>query len=97
MPIVRLGNHAALNNGAVLDGERITTIQPPDDDPHDERMRNITHADGLWARVSAAPPTWVECDDPELEQALAEHFGCRIGEIEPAPDDARELIGYDLT
>lgn len=82
MPIVRLGNHAALDNGRVLEGFRVTTIPVPDDDSHSDRMRNITHADGLWPRVSAAPPAWVECNDAELEKALAEHFGCPVGQPE---------------
>lgn len=91
MPTVRLGNHAALDKGRVVEGEQITTIHVPDVDPHEDRMRNITHNDGLWRSVASAPPVWVECDDPELERALAAHFDCRVGEIEEAPDDAREL------
>lgn len=91
MPIVRLGNRAAVDNGQVLDGERVSTIVIPPEDSHDEQMRTIIHGDGLWARISAAPPSWVESDDPDLEAALAEHFNCRIGELEKVPDDAREL------
>jgi hypothetical protein len=33
----------------------------------------------LWPRMSVHPAAWVECDDAELEAALAEHFGCPVG------------------
>jgi hypothetical protein len=90
MPTVQLGNHAALYKGEVVEGERVTTIHVPEDDPHHERMRTITHADGLWPAVSAAEkPAWVTCDDPELERALAAHWDCPIGNPN-ATDDADE-------
>lgn len=85
MPTVRLGNSAALHRGEVLEGDRVTTLAIHDDDPLDTRMRTITHTDGLWPQVSASTPTWVSSDDPELEAALAEHYGCPIGE----PDDTK--------
>jgi len=94
MPTVRLGNHAALDpDGNTVPGQQITTIHIPDTDPHEDRMRNITHRDGLWSRLAAEPPAWVASDDPELEAALARHFDCPAGEpdLDKAPDDAREL------
>lgn len=80
MPVVRLGNHAALHEGKILGGNRVTTIPIYDEDDLPTRMRTITHADGLWPAVSAAPAVWVECDDAELGLALAAHFTCPIGE-----------------
>lgn len=83
MPIIRLGNKAALDDrGRTLDDPQITTITIMDEDDLDTRMRTITHADGLWPRVSAAPASWVSSDDPDLELALAAHFSCPIGEPE---------------
>lgn len=83
MPIIRLGNKAALDErGRTLDDPQITTITIMDEDDLDTRMRTITHADGLWPRVSGAPASWVSSDDPDLELALAAHFACPIGEPE---------------
>lgn len=82
-----LGNKAPLEldkAGNPLSGKLITKIgNIHEDDDLEAQMRTITHADGLWPRVSFAPAAWVECDDPKLEKALAEHFGCPIGR----PDD----------
>lgn len=86
MPIVRLGNEAALDRGQLLPGNRITTITILDEDDVDSRMRTITHPDGLWPAVSMLPPKWVECDDSELEMMLAGHYGIPIGQ----PDDSWE-------
>lgn len=86
MPIVRLGNTACRardSYGHVLQGNRVTTVPIYDEDLLADRMRTITHPDGLWPSESSAPAAWVESDDPELETALAEHFGCPIGQ----PDD----------
>ena len=69
-------------------GQSTTTINLPGDDErwtHDERLRAVVHDgadDGLaghWPSHSSKPPAWVECDDPDLEQAIAAHFGCPIG------------------
>jgi len=79
MPTVRLGNKAALDRGQVIEGNQVTTMNVLDEDDLATRIRTITHADGLWPRMSSAPPAWVECDDPELEAALAEQFGCPVG------------------
>lgn len=89
MPIVRLGNHAALHNGRVVPGQQVTTVHVPDVDSHHDRMRTITHPDGLWNAVSDHDsPAWVCCDDEELEAALAAHYGCRVG----GPDDYLEHV-----
>lgn len=85
MPLVYLGNHAALDGGRIADGGRViegqqvTTIHLSEDDTHSERVRTIIHDDGLWVRLSAEPPAWVESDDPKLESALAAIFDCPIG------------------
>lgn len=84
MPFVRLGNKQCLDrdsSGAVLEGNRVTqfgNIHPEDDLP--ARMATLVGPDGLWPRHSSAPAAWVESDDPELEEALSEHFGCPVGE-----------------
>jgi hypothetical protein len=81
MAVVRLGNHAALDRGRVIDGPQVTTVTFMDEDDIDTRMRTLTHPDGLWPSMSAAPAAWVECDDdPQLAEAVAEHFGCPIGQ-----------------
>jgi len=83
MPTVRLGNKACLDrdsSGATLDGNRVTDFTILDEDDLATRMRTLTHPDGLWPRHSSAPAAWVESDDPDLEKALAEHFGCPIGQ-----------------
>jgi hypothetical protein len=79
MPIVRLGNKAALDRGRVIEGNQVTTVTIHDEDDLDTRMRTITHPDGLWPNVSSAPAAWVESDDEDLAGALAEHFRCPIG------------------
>ncbi|MGH3828239.1 MAG: hypothetical protein ACRDQX_13880 [Pseudonocardiaceae bacterium] len=63
-----------------MDGQQVTTIHVPDVDSHSERLRTITHDDGLWSRLSTEPPAWVQCDDPKLENALAAIFDCPIGQ-----------------
>jgi hypothetical protein len=79
VPIVRLGNKAALDRGLPIEGNQVTEIGIFDDDPLTSRMRTIVHQDGLWPRHSDAPAAWVECDDPDLESALSSHFGCPVG------------------
>ncbi|MGH7743197.1 MAG: hypothetical protein ACREQ5_00035 [Candidatus Dormibacteria bacterium] len=73
-----LGNHAALDRGERVDGKQVTTIHVPDIDPHHERMRTITHEDGIWAQLAAEPAVWVASDEPELADALAAHFRCPV-------------------
>lgn len=80
MPTVRLGNTAAVDLGQLLDGNRVTTIHILDENGLESRMRTITHADGFWRAMSMRPAAWVECDDPEIEDALAAHFNCPVGE-----------------
>lgn len=82
MPTVRLGNRAALDRGQILSGNRVTTVLIVDDDPLESRVRTVAHADGLWPTVSAAPPVWVTCEDPDLQAALADAFGCPVGQPE---------------
>lgn len=81
MPVVHLGNPAAHAGGDRLPGEgHVTRVVIPDCRTLDQAVRDVTHEDGLWSRHSHADAaSWVECDDPELEQALAAEFGCPIG------------------
>ena len=64
-------------------GQSTCEIQFRGDDEgwtHDERVENVVHDDGFWRAHSSKPAAWVECPgDPELERALASHFGCPIG------------------
>lgn len=84
MRIVKLGNSAAIDRGKHLPGRRVTTVVIQDEASLPQRMRTITHADGIWPHHSWEPAAWVECDqDNELQTALAEHFDCPIGR----PDD----------
>lgn len=83
MRIVKLGNIAAIDRGRHLPGKRITTFKMGGETNLQERMRTITHADGIWPHHSFEPAAWVESNDDELASALAEHFGCPIGR----PDD----------
>jgi hypothetical protein len=89
--IVRLGNRAPIYGEKidektqepvpnVLEGHYVSEFTVHDDvDPHHDMVRNITHVDGLWARMSAEPATWVSCPGlPRLEMALAAHFDCPI-------------------
>lgn len=84
MAIARLGNVAAIDRGQLLPGNRITTFNLREDgSPLEERLQDITNADGLWAHMSLAAPAWVESDDVALAWALAGHYGCPVGR----PDD----------
>jgi hypothetical protein len=77
---VRLGNNAALEQGRIIPGNQVTTVRIPEQHDDAARLRNIVHADGLWAVHSARPAAWVESTDPDLEKALADHFNCPVGE-----------------
>lgn len=82
MPTVRLGNQACLDrdsSGVILNGNRVTSFTILDEDDITTRMRTLVHPDGIWPRHSSAPAAWVESDDPDLEVALAEYFGCPVG------------------
>lgn len=97
MPTVLLGNNAPrdLRTGelASLGMETVTVFQVPEEDPHDHRMRNITHQDGLWPQVSGGSPTWVACDDPALQEALARHFNCPAKPMGEAGDALTAAMG----
>lgn len=97
MPVVRLGNPAAIdhpNDNTIRDEVLVTTIHVPEHQTHSERIRNITHPDGSWARVSAAEaPLWVYSNDPKLETALAAYWDCPAGEpdLDNSPDDTQAV------
>lgn len=103
MPVVRLGNHAAIYKDQILDGEFIAEITVHDDDGHHDQFRNITHTDGLWAQMSAAPAAWVSCPElPRLEIALAAHFDCPVHDgdvvaerVRAYHEDPPPIIGGD--
>ena len=92
MPTVLLGNSAPLDlktkEPLDIGAETVTVIHVPEDDSHDHRMRNITHEDGLWPRMSATPPTWIASDDAGLQEALARHFNCPAKGM----DEAGEML-----
>jgi hypothetical protein len=84
---VFLGNPYPIFNGtAVEDNTAITMVFVPDSKSLANAVRDIAHDDGtantgLWLAHSAkAKPSWVECaDSPELEAAIANHFGIPAG------------------
>src|SRR5438270_11420118 len=83
MPIVLLGNHAALDpDGTVVEGQQVTSIHIPDVHTHQERFRTITHEDGLWKKIGAQDATWVASDDERLARVLSAHFDCPIHDLE---------------
>jgi hypothetical protein len=87
MPRVYLGNPSPIFNGrAVEDSNAVTMVSIPDCKSLDDMVRDIGHDDGssntgLWRQHSARDtPSWVACDEnPELEAAIAGHFGCPAG------------------
>lgn len=82
MPFFALGNPAALDAGRQMEGHKVTEGSLPEAFTSEQRFNAITALDGIWRNHSgASAPTWVTCDDPELEQALSEHYGCPIGRL----------------
>lgn len=39
----------------------------------------LTMIESLWTMHSDKDPAWVECDNSEVEQAVADKYGCQIG------------------
>jgi hypothetical protein len=105
MPVVHLGNVAVREViGADHDGapihrrhrgqSTVDMVLPSDEErwTHDERVRTATHPDGHWSQLSSQPPAWVACDeDPALEAALAEHWGCPQGRPDGWFDHLEEI------
>lgn len=99
MPMVWMGNPSAIHHpGGVLtalespDGnELVTTAHVPDTYTLSEQVHNLAHpAEGQWnSHSSARRPSWVDSDDPELAQALADEFGCPKGRPQSEVSDAR--------
>lgn len=85
MPLVLLGNPAAMDAGRPIEGHQITSVALPDFYTRAEQLRTLFHQDantaGVWPSHSAAPaPSWVECpEDPELAHAISEQCGCPVG------------------
>lgn len=66
---------------------RITTVLIPDTDTADEAFRAVTDPGGVWVHHShTAAPAWVDADDPEFAERLADHYGIAVGR----PDDWEE-------
>lgn len=80
MPTVRLGNTAPVDTSQSGHGPLVTTVVFPAGEDLPTRMRTLTHVDGLWVCHSSSPAAWVESDDAELEEAIAQHFNCPIGQ-----------------
>lgn len=92
MATISLGNVAPISKLTIPEtGERVvvpeahldqstTIIQIPPDFAFDEALTTITKQ--LWPHMSAAPPAWVDGDDPELVAAVAASFKCPQGEPE---------------
>jgi hypothetical protein len=90
---VALGNHYPIFKGVIQhDPTAVTMVHIPEWKSTADAIRDIAHDDGtphlggaatsgLWkAHSGAAKPAWVSCpDDPELEQAIAQHFGIPAG------------------
>lgn len=106
--VVRLGNAAPIHGtkedpdnpdvqipNVLPRGDYVAEITVHDDvDPHHDIVRNITHVDGMWTRLSDEPATWVSCPElPRLEMALAAHFDCPIRDADFA--HAKAMAAYD--
>jgi hypothetical protein len=93
MPIVLLGNHAALDpEGNVVEGQQVTSIHIPDEDTHSERFRTITHDDGLWKKLAGDDAAWVASDDERLARALSAFFDCPVHDLE----EGRQKLAHAL-
>lgn len=90
MATVQLGNAAAHQWVAdkkhpkggqfeALEGDRITTVDIPDDYSLSKAFIAITDPNGVWGAHSAGEPAWVECNDEDLGKLLASHYNCPIG------------------
>jgi hypothetical protein len=98
MPIVLMGNHAAINHkhevpGTTIPGRQVTKINVSSEETLQEQMRTITHRDGFWFKLSMDnEPRWVWSEDPELEAALADYYRCSAA----SHDDAVEMYNISL-
>ena len=93
MPMVWLGNPAPMHvpGGVptpleIPEGQEwsVTTAHVPDNYTLAEQVHNLAHpAEGQWnAHSFSRRPVWVASNDSELEQALADEFGCPAGRPE---------------
>lgn len=87
MAIVMLGNPQPAIAGSTVDehGNGVVKVVTDPESDIATVLRDLFHDDGtpnvgLWVAHSTAPaPAWVESDDAELAQAIADHAGCRVG------------------
>jgi hypothetical protein len=78
---VQLGNRHPIG----VDHPSITLVVLPDEPP--PNLLDITDPGGIWANQSHDPrPAWIEADNAEFAQRLAEHYGSPIGR----PDDWKD-------
>jgi hypothetical protein len=90
MPIVQLGNSEPTG----VDVPAVTTVTIPDPDATvADILTSITAVSqggltgGVWqAHSTALKPDWVWSNDPEVEEAIAKHYGCARG----VPHDVEE-------
>jgi hypothetical protein len=78
---VQLGNRHPIH----VNHPSITLVVLPDEPP--PNLLDITDPGGIWANQSRDPrPAWIEADNAEFVQRLAEHYGSPIGR----PDDWKD-------
>lgn len=78
---VELGNTHPIH----VDYPSVTVAVLPDEPP--PNLLDITDPGGIWATHSTDPrPAWIEADNAEFAQRLAEHYGSPIGR----PDDWKD-------
>jgi hypothetical protein len=71
---VLLGNRHPIH----VDYPSITRVVLPDEPP--PNLLDITDPGGIWANQSHDPrPAWIEADNDEFAQRLADHYGSPIG------------------
>lgn len=96
MPVVLLGNHAALDRGQPVDGEQVTMVVIPESDTHSEGFRSIAHSDGVWSQIAAEPAVWVASESSRMATALSAHFDCPVipmNEAQKHLDRAHRVLG----
>jgi hypothetical protein len=82
---VRLGNVAAregIKTGKSvkwrkIEGNQVTTFSIEDERPLDIAF---TEVKGGWDWHSSKAPAWIDSDNHELLQMLAEHWNCAVGQ-----------------
>lgn len=76
----RMGNSAPVHY-STTEGELWTDIDFPDGISVDEAVVTVTDPNGVWVNQSLQRPLYVASDNPELELALSNFYGCEIRSI----------------